>query len=46
MRLAVVPIDAEIHQLETALKINAVPMQNEVSSLKEGIEQFQKNRNT
>jgi len=42
MRLTVEPIDAEIHQLETALKIMAVPMQNEVSSLKEEIEQFQK----
>jgi multidrug resistance efflux pump len=40
--LTVEPIDAEIHQLETALKIMAVPMQNEVSSLKEEIEQFQK----
>jgi len=42
LRLTVEPIDAEIHQLETALKIMAVPMQNEVSSLKEEIEQFQK----
>jgi len=44
MRLRVEPIDAEIHQLETALKLTAMPMQNEVSSLKEEIEQFEKER--
>ena len=41
MRLTVEPIDAEIRQLETALKITTVPTQNEVSSLKEEIKQFE-----
>jgi len=42
MRLTAEPIDAEIRQLETAMKIAAAPTQYEVSSLKEEIQQFEK----
>jgi len=42
LRLTIEPIDAEIRQLETALKISALPTQSEVSSLKEEIEKFEK----
>jgi multidrug resistance efflux pump len=44
MRLTVQPIDAEITQLETALKISGLPAQSAVGKLKTEIDLFQKQR--